>query len=159
MKRKIKKHLVYEGFGFPIHLLNVPMFKTRDTWIPDINYNILQKIVLAAIATKPIPLSGAEVRFIRKYFRMTLEAFGREFGVSHVAVIEWEKAEEKPVQMNPATEKCLRLFALDSLHISDEEFRKKYHLIEIKKFAFSQKRKQKQIPLKVDAQELLLKAG
>src|SRR3989344_6858416 len=108
MKKKLKQHFLYEGLGFPIHLLNVPMIKTRGEWTPDVNYDHLQKAILNALAEKPISLTGGEIHFIRKYFRKTLEAFGQEFGVSHVAVMDWEKQENKPVKMNPATEKCIR---------------------------------------------------
>lgn len=97
MKRKTQDHFVYEGLGFTIHLLNVPMIKTRNEWTPDIDYNRLQKAVLLSLATKPANLTGNEISYVRKYFKRTLEAFGLEFGVSHAAVIDWEK--EKTTQL------------------------------------------------------------
>nr|NGX58484.1 hypothetical protein [Chlamydiota bacterium] len=144
--------------GFPVLLVNVPMIKSRGEWTPDINYNHLQKALIIALATKPYCLTGNEIRFIRKYFKKTLEAFGSEFGVSHVAVIDWESEKNNPAKMNPATEKCIRLFILDSSVKADKKFREGYHDVEIKKLAEQQKskhRKRRQpSPTKLDIKEL-----
>jgi len=156
MEKRIRKHFLYEGFGFPVHLINAPMMKARGIWVLDINFNQLMKAVLLALATKAFSLTGTEIRYIRKYFRMTLEVFGKEFGVSHAAVIDWEKEENNSVKMNPATEKCIRLFALDSLLLGDHAFRKSYHKIDIKHLAEQQKIKKRKSsiePLTLDAQQ------
>lgn len=158
METKIQKKFTYKGFGFPIHLLNVPMIKTRGQWTPDIDYNKLQKAVLLFLATKPTCLTGNEIRFIRKYFRKTLEAFGLEFGVSHVAVIDWEAENDQPAKINPATEKCMRLYILDNLIKADKKFREAYHVVDIKTLAAQQKTKQRlskrYSPFKFDINEL-----
>lgn len=153
--KKMCEHFIYEGLGFPIHLINVTMLKTRGEWTPDIDYNILQKVVLIALAGKPSSLTGNEIKFIRKYFKKTLEAFGLEFGVTHVAVIDWEKKENNPIKINPATEKCIRLFIIDSLHLGDHEFRESYHDVDIQRLAEQQKAKKKYLfePLTFDAQQ------
>lgn len=157
-EKKICPDFLYDGLGFPIHLINVPMIKTRDEWTPDINYNELQKAVLIELAKKDASLTGNEVRFIRKYFRKTLEAFGKEFGVSHVAVMDWEKEGDKLIKINPATEKCIRLFIIDSLQVGDHKFRESYHEIEIKKLAQQQKKKRKfrLVPLTFDVRRRIL---
>lgn len=100
--QKIVKHFIYEGLGFPVHLRDVPMMKTRGQWTPDIDYNQLQQDVLVSLAKKDSPLTGNEIRFIRKFFRKTLEMFGQEFGVSQTAVMDWEKQENSPIKINPA---------------------------------------------------------
>lgn len=141
MEKKNIDCFVYEGFGFPVHLTNVPMIKTRNEWTPDIDYNKLQKNVLLDLAKKNTSLTGNEIKFIRKYFKKTLDAFGQEFGVSHAAVIDWENEENKPIKINPATEKCIRMFILDSLEIGDHKFRESYKEMEIKKLADLQKAK------------------
>lgn len=151
MKQKSSPLFVYEGLGFPVHLLNVPMIKTRGEWIPDINYEQLQKAVLVALAQKPFSLTGNEIRFIRHYFEKTLTDFGREFGVSHAAVIEWQNKENDPIKMNPATEKCIRLFILDAISVPDKKFREFYHHIDIKTLAEQKKAKNvKDEPLTLD---------
>lgn len=143
MKRKIQKKFLYEGLGFPIHLLNAPMIQTRGEWTPDIDYNKLQRIVLMSLVSKPRSLTGNQIRFIRKYFGKTLQAFGLEFGTSHVAVIDWEKQGNNPVKINPATEKCIRLFIIDQLDVEDKKFRQSYHEIELQRLSHEQKAKQK----------------
>ena len=34
--KKVQKRFVYEGFGFPVLFLNVPMIKIRGNWTPDV---------------------------------------------------------------------------------------------------------------------------
>jgi len=36
-KRKIEKAYIYNGFGFPVVLHNVPMINVRGVWTPDIS--------------------------------------------------------------------------------------------------------------------------
>lgn len=111
-EKKIAKVFVDEGFGFPVHLLRVPMVKVRGHWTPNINYNELAAVVLLALAHKPARLTGSEVRFIRQQFEMTLQEFAERFCVSHPAVMKWERAELKATAMTWTTEKDLRLFVL-----------------------------------------------
>lgn len=123
METKKVKRFVYEGLGFPVVLVNVSLVKKRDIWTPAIDYNKLQKEVLVALTHKPVALTGNEVHFIRAYFEMTLEAFGKHFGVTHVAVLTWEKMGDKPGKINPTTELCIRLFILEKLKMSNQVFR------------------------------------
>lgn len=159
MDRKIQKTYLYEGFGFPLQLIDVPMIKTRGKWVPDINFTLVQEVLVRGLAVKPICLSGNEIKFIRKYFKMTLDAFGVEFGVTHVAVIEWESEGNEQARINPATEKCIRLFVLDTLEKRDKSFRDNYHKIEIKSLAKQQKtrdlRRRKHKPFRINMNELL----
>jgi DNA-binding transcriptional regulator YiaG len=114
LPRKRRKLFVYEGFGFPVALVNVPMVRIRGTWTPDVNYNTLELQVLHALALKPAKLTGAEIHFIRHAMRMTLEQFARRFGVTHPAVIQWEQARHRPTRMAWAIEKDIRLQVLKS---------------------------------------------
>jgi DNA-binding transcriptional regulator YiaG len=112
MERKIERQFVDHGCGFPVLLLNVPMIKVRGKWIPDINYEMLEKSVLLDLCHKPYKLTGSEIRFIRLYFEMTLQAFGKRFGVQHPTVIKWEKCNAAPTNMTLGTEKDIRLFVI-----------------------------------------------
>ena len=78
------------------------------------------------LAIKPSPITGAELRFIINYFEMSYRDFAKIFGVSHVAVVKWEKEESR---MSPSTEIYLRLYILNYLKVSDKEFRKLYKTI------------------------------
>jgi hypothetical protein len=72
---------IYRDLGFPIKLINVPMKKILGEWVLDINLAKFQREVLHELIYNERPLSGSEVRFIRKYFEMTTTAFGNAFGV------------------------------------------------------------------------------
>lgn len=123
--KKVKKY-IYEGLGFPVLLVNVTLVKKRGVWTPLIDYNKLQKEVILALSHKPVALTGYEVHFIRTYFEMTLENFGKQFGMTHVAVLTWEKMKNKPAKINLTTELCLRLFILEKLGINNQIFRETF---------------------------------
>ena len=130
MERKILKSFIDNGFGFPVKLKNVPMVKVRGRWTPEIDYNKLTEHVLKALAHKEGRLSGAEVKFIRQHFEMTLQAFAKRFGVSHVAVIKWEKTGSKTSPMVWSTEKDIRLFLAAKLSTKPIEFASFYKELE-----------------------------
>lgn len=120
---KKKETFIYKGLGFPIKLVNVPMRKVFGEWIIDIDFNILQTVALHMLAKKPAALSGGEIRFIIDYLELSTREFAKLFGVSHAAVLKWEKEESK---MNPSTEIYLRLYLFNYLKVTDKEFRKLY---------------------------------
>ncbi len=122
-KRKIEKTYIYNGFGFPIVLQDVPMVEVRGIWTPEVNYNILQKVVLLALCHQSTTLSGNQVRFMRKYFNMTLDVFAKKFGVTHAAVLKWEKKGDNPAKILTGYEKEIRLFVLDQILSDAKEFR------------------------------------
>lgn len=123
MKEIKRDTFIWEGLGFPIRLINIPMRKALGEWVLDINLEGFQKIVLHILAYKKAPLSGGELRFIIDYLRMSTREFANLFGVTHAAVLKWEKEKSR---MNPSTEVCLRLYILNHLKVADKEFRKLY---------------------------------
>ncbi len=123
MKNSRIKQYEYDGLGFPIILLNVPVREVRGGLVPDIDYNLLQRSVLSTLSYKTSPLTGSEVRFIRQYLEMTLSEFANLFGVTHATVIHWEKAKNEFAKLSPTTELCIRLTILDVLHANNKEFR------------------------------------
>ncbi|MBP7074368.1 MAG: hypothetical protein KBA81_03170 [Rhabdochlamydiaceae bacterium] len=123
MKDKKRETFVFRGLGFPIKLINVPMRKMVGEWVIDVDFEKLQLTALLALLEKQAPLSGAELKFIRKYLNMSTTEFGKIFGVSHVAVIKWEKG----TRANLSTDLCIRLYVYDHLlKIKDKDFRKFY---------------------------------
>lgn len=123
MRKTKKATFVWEGLGFPIRLVNVPMKKIFDEWVLDINLEHFQKAVLNMLIRKLTPLTGGELRFIVDYLRMSTREFAQLFGVTHAAVLKWENEKSR---MNPNTEVCLRLYILNYLKVADKEFRKLY---------------------------------
>jgi DNA-binding transcriptional regulator YiaG len=147
MKTKKTKTFIYEGLGFPIRLVNVPMKKMLGDWVMDVNLNSLQKAVLELLARKPFALSGAELRFIIDYLEMSTREFSKLFGVSHVAVLKWENEESK---MNSSTEVYLRLYLMNYLKVTDKEFRKLYAQLSPQQLATEST----YTPLEVDANRI-----
>lgn len=129
-KRKIQKSFLYEGSGFPVYLLNVPMVYVRDVWTPDVNYNEIDSLILQVLAFKPARLTGSEIRFIRHYFEMTTTKFAARFDVSFAAVLKWEKTGNRHTKMNWTTEKDVRMFILSRLHKRAQEMVALYNQLE-----------------------------
>ena len=130
MEKKIQRVFIDHGFGFPVKLLNVPMIKIREHWTPQINYNRLAELVLEELCFKAANLTGNEITFIRHYFGMTLQSFGKRFYVTHAGVIKWEKNKAKSTGMVWATEKDIRLFVLLNLGASPKEIAELYGHLE-----------------------------
>ncbi|HEX4838919.1 MAG TPA: hypothetical protein VFU89_00575 [Rhabdochlamydiaceae bacterium] len=109
------------------------MIKVRDVWTPDIDFNELQKAVLLELCDMSRPLTGNQVHFIRTYFEMTLDAFGKHCGVTHAAVINWEKAKNRAAKVNPALDLHIRLCILEKLKINNQIFRDTFREFDIQK--------------------------
>lgn len=133
-KQKIEKEIIYDGLGFPIVLRNVPMIELRGVWSPDIDLNILQKVVLLALAHHPANLTGNQIRFIRTWLGLTQSEFGKLFGLTHPAIVKWEKSKNNASKMNITTQRDLRLWLLDQLLTRDEDFRKAFKIIHKTKY-------------------------
>ena len=115
MENKIFKKFIYEGFGFPIVLTNVPAKKIRGEWIPFINYSELAKNVLRVLCFFREPLTGNQVFFIRQQIRLTGQLLADMLGVTQAAVSKWEKKGNAIAKIEPAIEFCLRFVALEYL--------------------------------------------
>jgi transcriptional regulator with XRE-family HTH domain len=158
MKKKKIKKFIYEGLGFPIVLENVPIINFHGETVPDIDYNQLQKAVLLHLCHKSSPLTGNEIKFIRKYFEMTLAEFGKKFGCSHVAVIKWEKFGNKFAKIEPTTDICIRLFVFSQLNTKDSAFRRLYDELDITEL-LKYRNQARDSMLEIDLQDVLKKAG
>ncbi len=128
-KRKIEKAYIYNGFGFPVVLHNVPMINVRGVWTPEIKWNRLEKIVILLLAHHPAMLTGNQIRFIRHSMEMNQREFSGLFHITHAAVVKWEKSHDKPAKMQMTTQVAIRLHILDDLIKDDKEFRMAYHNI------------------------------
>ena len=148
MSKTKKETILYKGLGFPIKLIDVPMKKMFGDWVIDVDMTELQLIVLKALIHKPTRITKNELKFIRHFLVLTTTEFGKTFGVSHSAVIQWEKGKRN---LSPTTELCIRLFVLNHLHVKDKEFRNLYNQISIEKL--SQSIEERICPLEIDASQ------
>ena len=128
-KHEVKKKIVYEGLGFPVILRNVPMIELRGVWTLDVDLNILQKVVLLALAHHSSDITGNQIRFVRNWLGLTQTEFGKLFGVTHPAVVKWEKTGNKGSKMNLTTQRDLRLWLLDQLLTKDDDFRRAFKIV------------------------------
>jgi DNA-binding transcriptional regulator YiaG len=129
VNERIDYNYIDYGCGFPVVIDKVLV--RVETWgeVPRIDYDLLQQKVLEALAVKKTRLTGHEVRFIRLYFRLTLEAFAAMLKVSHPAVSKWENREDNITNMNPATEIVLRLFVQQKIASSDSDFLRTFQFL------------------------------
>lgn len=152
MNEKKIETTIFNGLGFPVLLINAPWKKVFGEWALDINFNKLQERVLQILIHKSVPLTGEELRFIRKFLEMPTSSFGKLFGVSHVAVVKWEN---NKAQINPATELCIRLHVMDHLYPKDKDFRKFYHEMSIETLA-KHKKSLTIRPIEINVEEHLI---
>lgn len=127
-KTKIEKNYTETRYGFPVIIHNVPMVEKRGEWVAQINYAQLNNALLKSLALKSGFLTGNEIHFIRLHFEMTLESFGKRFGVTHQAVMKWENRKDELTKMNWFTEKDIRLFIYKQL--TEKGFSKVYDKLE-----------------------------
>lgn len=104
---KKEETFIYEGLGFPVELIDTPMKKVFGEWVIDIDMDALQELVFQGLIHKHSPLTGKEMRFIRKFLRKTTTELGERLGVSHATIVKWEKEEAK---IAPMQEAYMRMF-------------------------------------------------
>jgi DNA-binding transcriptional regulator YiaG len=129
MKTKVAKEIIDMGFGFPVRLSHVTMVEIRGEWAPKLDYNKLAEQVLLVLSRLARPLTGHEVRFVRQHFNLTTTRFGALFGLSHVAVLNWEKKGDNATDMQWSAEKDLRLFIQAKLSNDPAEVGRLYSLL------------------------------
>lgn len=148
MKDRKVDTFVYEGFGFPILLENVPMKKRLGEWTFDIDLEVLEKTILLTLIEKQISLTGNQIRFIRNFLNMSSYEFADILGVTHAAVLHWEKGEKK---MNAGNQIILRLHILNHLKVTDKKFRKIYQMLNPKSIS---KARFETSPLEIDIEKI-----
>ncbi len=153
MEKKILNQFIDYGCGFPIVLRHVPMVKVEGKWVPNINYSKLEKIVLLMLCHKQVKLTGNEVRFIRFYLEMTLDAFAKRFGVKHPTVIKWEGFKDKHTNMSLGTEKDIRLCLMGHL-TGKKQISALYH--ELASLSLSPTEHQENIELDLDLEKIAI---
>ncbi len=104
-------NLVFMELGFPILLVNPAMLEVRGQQVPDVNMRELQATVFRQLIAKAGRLTGAEVRFIRKYLRLRQADLARVLNMAnHSVVSQWESREDEFTGMEYNTEVLLRVW-------------------------------------------------
>lgn len=115
MTIKVCDKYIDRSLGFPVKLLDVPMRKIRGEWVVDIDPNRFEQAVLWRLVNKAGALTGNEIRFIRHWMELTMSEFGKELGVTHAAVVKWEKQANSPTNMALGTDFLVRFKLLAEL--------------------------------------------
>lgn len=89
--KEVCREYIYEGFGFPVKLHNVIIIKDRDYTYPLIALNDLMFKVSAALIIRNEKLSGAKLKFLRKFCNKSLDEFAKILEVSKTTILNWEK--------------------------------------------------------------------
>lgn len=142
------KTIIYEDFGFPITLVDIPIKMIMGQEVLDIDMYKLQISVLKHLIFKATPLTGSQLRFIRKFLKLSTTDFAKKLGVTHPTILSWEKEE---AFINPTADMCVRIEVLKL--IQDEDLRKFITLISAE--ILSLHKKEKEAPIEIDRQQLI----
>lgn len=113
---KTEPEYVTHQFGFPVRIRNAPFRKFRDEWALDLSPKQLRHAVLWALAHKPAPLTGREVRYVRQWMEKPLRDFAELCAMtSHQSVMKWESKGDQLTGMHRSTEILLRCRILEAL--------------------------------------------
>lgn len=99
--REIKKTLIGIGNLDYIEIKNVPMVH-HEQYGEAVDAQVLGKIeqlVARELILKKIPIRGQEVEYFRGIFAMSQRQFAEKLGLSHVAILKWEKAKHKRLDL------------------------------------------------------------
>lgn len=141
MGRKIET-FIYEGLGFPVELIDCPMKKMLGEWVIDINMAALQRFVFQGLIHKPFPLTGKEIRFMRKFLKISTTEFGDNLGVSHATVVKWETEQ---THIGASQETYIRMLFCECF--KDNELLRLYK--EIRPKMLAETKNTKQVPFQV----------
>jgi putative zinc finger/helix-turn-helix YgiT family protein len=97
------KKVVLEG----VEIVTCPKCSNQDPMIP--NMNALMRTLALAVIKKPYRLTGEEVRFLRKYLRLTGEEFSRLIHVDKTTLSKWENNDDR---LGDQSDRLIRLVAL-----------------------------------------------
>ena len=104
-------NVMFMELGFPIVLVDPKMVEIRGERVPDVNMRDLQAAVFQLLIVKPARLTGAEVRFVRKYLRLRqVDLAGVLNMANHSVVSQWESREDDPAGMDYNTEVLLSVW-------------------------------------------------
>jgi len=91
-----------------IEIIKCPACGNEDPIIP--NLDGLLRVLAVALVTSRLPLSGAEVRYLRKYLEMSGEQFARILHTDKSTLSKWETG---AVNMGSKSDLLIRAVALN----------------------------------------------
>lgn len=122
MNKKIIEKFIFEGFRFSVVLHNVIVDLYDGEEFPEINYNELKVQTIRALIMSPKALSGAQLKFLRKYMKKSLRDLGEELEVSHAQIKNWEDKNLEFTGLTQNQERKLKNHVLNYLLSQEQRF-------------------------------------
>jgi DNA-binding transcriptional regulator YiaG len=107
-----------------LELIRCPKCKNVDPIIP--NMRGLMRFLALAVLEKPWRLSGDEIRYLRKYLRMTGEQFASHLGVDKTTLSKWENDRDPVGEPSDRLIRAITLTMGEGLKASIEEIVRKF---------------------------------
>jgi DNA-binding XRE family transcriptional regulator len=104
----------WEGLDY-LRLVGVPMYKSKKGPLIDLRPKQLERMVACAVVQSRNPLTGTEVKFLRKSIGLSLDKFGRKLGITSGAIFHWEKTAN--IRLLPINEIAVRVLCADELGV------------------------------------------
>lgn len=121
MSKKLKKY-TFTGFGFPVLLHDVAVKETEGgEEYPDLNVNALEQAVAKTLVRVPTFLTGAKLKFLRKFLKMSLRDLAQELNVPHTNIKLWEDNAKEKTGLEMAQEKQLKYIVLLHIHVLEQK--------------------------------------
>ncbi len=119
VKMTVKKepyHYVESGVN-NIYLLGINVYhcpKCKSHYPEILEPELLHIVMAISFSLKKRPLTGQEIKFMRKEVGMTAKAFAKELGISPVSLSRWENGRLRPSTTNDRHVR--HLFKLTMIH-------------------------------------------
>jgi DNA-binding transcriptional regulator YiaG len=107
-----------------LELIRCPKCKNVDPIIPNMR-GLLQFLALAVLE-KPWRLTGEEIRYLRKYLRLTGEQFSSYLGVDKTTLSKWENDRDPVGEPSDRLIRAVTLMMGEGLKASVEEIVSKF---------------------------------
>jgi putative transcriptional regulator len=122
--RRGHHHFLESGLD-NVHLLNVPILTCLECGeeiisIPDPT-QLMKCIAEEGILLKPAPLSGSEIRFLRKNLMLKIGEFAQLLAVDRVTVSRWENGHDTP---SKSSDRLIRLVYANQAMVSTDVIEK-----------------------------------
>jgi len=94
-QRKILKRWKTNIFGFPVIVDSIDAFKFEGEWVADVDYEALGEQLIELLLDSHRPLTGAQMRFVRKQLDLSQTELGLLIGKKqpHIARAESRDSE------------------------------------------------------------------
>jgi hypothetical protein len=109
----MKKDYLFTGFGFNLLIKNAPLRVEFGEECLDLNMNDLEKIVAESLISSILKLSGPELKFLRKYVKLSTAQVADSLSINESNLKFWEK--ESSTGLTQTQEYAFRELIIDSI--------------------------------------------